>query len=1005
DLEEESSQRATRRTAIPSLLAAANERLDAAQTELTDTGTSTNPQSELSRQSLLTAHKIVTQDEVDAYQQELRFYDARKEVLVVRRDIARRELELARQRSERWRERAASKREEEAKTENEKVRQKQQELTDDAPERIKELTAENGTLAQELAKLGSDIKASEQNVVITREDNETLTNDLEALKRRYKARELKGLIGPQLRRQRAKIRQSGTLRREFEEAEVRMAQAQVRLSEIEAELRTLLRMEQLVERELKTIADAAEQPLSATESARTRNTLEQLLTDRQDLLTKLRRDYDTYVTDLIDETVARHQLLTQLQAVANFVNKRILWIPSAAPLTQLPDISDLTPNPVILEKFFAAAQHQVRDDFAEYLFAAFVLLAWLYLQRILQRRIDRWSTLVAKPLTDRYEYTARALIATLVAAAPWPAFVAFLGWKTGQLKFNDSNIAFDVSNALSAALLFASSLFYMLQLARKLCHENGLAAAHFRWEADGLRRASRQLLWSGPWLILFTSIVYLTEATVESDWSVTVGRPAFLASMLVSAMLTWSILHPTRGALSSFYSKRKDAPLCKVRWIVISFALLIPIACAVLSAGGYHYAAIVIQKSMLQTYVCVFVLTIAYGMAKRAIFYAQRQLAVEEARRKREAAAEQAEDQESTVTPDLAINDADLNIGKIGAQTRQLLSSSMWFSLIVVLWLAWSSLLPALTFSLDIPLWTYAIQAVQGETEGGDPSVAETIVRSVTLTNLIVSILAVIFTFALARNLPGLLEIVFLRRLVLDAGTRFAITTVARYLITTVGTIVAFNAIGIGWSKVQWLAAAVTVGLGFGLQEIFANFVSGIILLVERPIRIGDTVTINGITGAVSRMQIRATTITDWDRKELVIPNREFVTGSFVNWSLSDQILRLVISVGVAYGSDVQKVKEILLAIADDDERVLDQPKPNVWFIRFGESSLDFEVRVFVKDIDDFVLSRDAMHAAIDQAFREAAVEIAFPQRDIHIRTIHDQASSAFPTNKEPEQE
>jgi len=142
-----------------------------------------------------------------------------------------------------------------------------------------------------------------------------------------------------------------------------------------------------------------------------------------------------------------------------------------------------------------------------------------------------------------------------------------------------------------------------------------------------------------------------------------------------------------------------------------------------------------------------------------------------------------------------------------------------------------------------------------------------------------------------AKNIPGLLEIVVLQKLPIDTGGRFAVTAIARYLITVVGVVVAFGAIGVGWSKVQWLVAAISVGLGFGLQEIFANFVSGLMLLFERPIRIGDVVTVGGITGTVTRIRIRATTITDWDRKELVIPNKEFITGQVVNWTLSDAMV------------------------------------------------------------------------------------------------------------------
>jgi potassium efflux system protein len=257
----------------------------------------------------------------------------------------------------------------------------------------------------------------------------------------------------------------------------------------------------------------------------------------------------------------------------------------------------------------------------------------------------------------------------------------------------------------------------------------------------------------------------------------------------------------------------------------------------------------------------------------------------------------------------------------------------------------------------------------------------------ITVKDLIVGAVVVLMTFVAGRNLPGLLEISVLQRLPLDPGGRYAITSVSRYLITLVGIVLAFWVIGVGWSNVQWLVAAITVGLGFGLQEIFSNFVSGIIILFERPMRVGDIVTVGGVSGKVARIRIRATTITDWDRKELIVPNREFITGQLVNWTLTDTILRTVIRVGVAYGSDTELARRLLLKVAQEDEHVLDDPPPVAVFDQFGDSTLNFDLRVFAP-IEQFLTLRHDLNTAIDREFRNAGIEIAFPQRDLHIRSI-----------------
>jgi potassium efflux system protein len=194
--------------------------------------------------------------------------------------------------------------------------------------------------------------------------------------------------------------------------------------------------------------------------------------------------------------------------------------------------------------------------------------------------------------------------------------------------------------------------------------------------------------------------------------------------------------------------------------------------------------------------------------------------------------------------------------------------------------------------------------------------------------------------------------------------------------------------IGIPWSKVQWLAAAITVGIGFGLQEIFANFVSGLIILFQRPIRLGDVITVGDVTGTVSQIQIRATTIKDWDNKSLLVPNKEFITGRVINWTLSDSVIRLVLPVSVAYGSDIQLAHHLLLKVAQENAQVLKDPVPSVFFKGFGESRLNFDLRVYIPSIDYWVNVQNDLNLAIDRVLRSAEIKLAIPQQDVHVRTF-----------------
>ena len=188
------------------------------------------------------------------------------------------------------------------------------------------------------------------------------------------------------------------------------------------------------------------------------------------------------------------------------------------------------------------------------------------------------------------------------------------------------------------------------------------------------------------------------------------------------------------------------------------------------------------------------------------------------------------------------------------------------------------------------------------------------------------------------------------------------------------------------WSQLQWLVAALGVGLGFGLQAIFANFVSGLIILFERPVRIGDTITLGALTGTVSKIRIRATTVTDFDRKEIIIPNQTFITDQLTNWSLSDTVTRVVLNYRVAYGSDQALVHRLLYQAAHENPRVLADPEPQVFFMAYGESTLEFELQVFVNALGDRLFATDELNCRVGELFAEHDINIAFNQLEVWLK-------------------
>jgi potassium efflux system protein len=402
-------------------------------------------------------------------------------------------------------------------------------------------------------------------------------------------------------------------------------------------------------------------------------------------------------------------------------------------------------------------------------------------------------------------------------------------------------------------------------------------------------------------------------------------------------------------------------------------AILLPVALAVLAATGYYYTAQQLAGRMLAGGYLLLGLTLARSFLLRWVLVRRRKLAIARQRRAAALAEAASAGNESGVSQIIiASNEPKLDLATINVQTQRFVEYSLALAGLLGMWLVWVDVLPALRALDKIGLW-------QAEAQAEWTSLAD------------FSLAALIFATALiaAKNAPGLLEMALLQRLPLDAGVRYTINTVSRYIIGVVGILVSCHMIGLTWSTVQWLVAAISVGLGFGLQEIFANFVSGLIILFERPVRVGDVVTVADTTGVISRIRMRATTITNWDRKEFIVPNKEFITGRLLNWTLSDKVNRIVVNVGIAYGSDTTLATDLILKIAREHPLILDEPAPRVAFEEFGASSLNYVLRCFLPDMENRLQVIHELHIAIDREFRQAGIEIAFPQQDVHVRSIH----------------
>jgi potassium-dependent mechanosensitive channel len=538
------------------------------------------------------------------------------------------------------------------------------------------------------------------------------------------------------------------------------------------------------------------------------------------------------------------------------------------------------------------------------------------------------------------------------------AIPCYLAWRLSVAAYD-----IDFPDAVSDALYQAAWLFCPLDFIRRSCRHEGLAQAHFGWSAGLLRTVGGEVRWL---LAVGVPLVFVIQVLHSSDADTlrnALERLLFAEGMVVVSVFLYRVLRPSCGLLRELVAEERNEWADRVqrfcRWGGIAGSLLL----AGLVIAGYDYTARQFMWRTSQTAVALLAACYLRALLLRWILIHRRLMGMQQVTDRR------MNEIRSTIAADADVAAAahadpipKLDLATLSAQTRTLVNVAILTSLFVTTWWIWSDMFPSVAMLNHWEVWTTSV---------GDR------VEPVTLGNLLSAALIAVMTWIAVRNLPGLLEMTVLQRLPLDTAGRFAVSTLGRYAIVVIGLVLTSGAIGIGWSKVQWLATALTFGLAFGLQEIFANFIAGLIILFERPVRVGDMVTIDSVTGVVSRIRIRATTITNSDRKEFIVPNKEFITGRLLNWTLTDTVNRIVISVGIAYGSDTDLAQELLLKVASDNSAVLRDPVPTAGFEEFGEGGLKLVLRCFLPNLSERTRVVHELHAAIIRSLTAHGIEIA----------------------------
>ncbi len=749
-----------------------------------------------------------------------------------------------------------------------------------------------------------------------------------------------------------------------------------------------LRFEDLLSKQpqLRQIRQADGEPLTSEQN----KILQAQLRTQNELLNSLLRGGDTLMLELTKLKVANGQLEDALKEINEATHRYLFWTSDVSPigfswpLEIVQDLRRLISLDTISELGKASAMMLTSKETLLPLFAALLLVGFsISSRRHFTRFLERSSARVGKVTQDHFWLTLRTVFWSILVASPLPVLWMTLGYGL------QSAWPFPLAVAIGDGVTATVPLLWVVMICATFARPNGLFIAHFGWPRSRVAKAMRYYLMSIGLIVPLIMALIMFDNLNDREFSASLGRLCFLLICGALAVVTLSLKH---AGIPLYLDKEGngDNMVNRLLWNLMLGAPLV----AMLAARRLprHRPGAACASGNLGRHL----VPAAGGLSHHPPLDADPAPPAglrpgPPSSRGNSRSARRGEDEPVHVSsPEGSVETevSEVDLDAISTQSLRLVRSLLMLIALLSVIVLWSEIHSAFGFLENISLWdvTSTVQGVES-------------LEPITLGAVLIAILVLIITTQLVRNLPALLELAILQHLDLTPGTGYAITTITKYLLMLVGGLVGFSMIGIEWSKLQWLVAALGVGLGFGLQEIFANFISGLIILFEKPIRIGDTVTIRDLTGSVTRINTRATTISDWDRKEIIVPNKAFITEQFINWSLSDSVTRVVLTVPAPVDADTEEVTKILIAAAHRCSLVIDTPAPEAFLVDLQQGIQIFELRIFAAEMGHRMPLRHEMHQLILAGFREHGIDMPFPPFQMRLESIDGRQSSKTMTS------
>ncbi|MGL5007574.1 MAG: miniconductance mechanosensitive channel MscM [Plesiomonas sp.] len=707
---------------------------------------------------------------------------------------------------------------------------------------------------------------------------------------------------------------------------------------------------------------------------------------QHDLLTSLITGTDTSILELAKLKVATNQQIDALKEIKVATNRYLFWLPDlnpinfSFPLAVLHDVHQIVSMDIagqIAQGFIESVQ----SESVIWMIAALCLvIAARYSRNRYLGFLDIASSRVGKVTLDTFGLTLRTLIWSIWYALPVPILLAAVG--NGLL----NAWAYPAAIAFGESLLSLVPVISLFVLTANFARAKGLFIIHFGWNSQQVSRAMRYYAVSLTSFVPLWCISDALSSLNDRQFNDTLVRLAFIGLCIVLMVLTASL----KRAKVPLYLNAQGSGQNMINYLLWGVVLATPPLAILFTCLGYLSTSRALLARVEVSLVVWLFLLLVYYLTRRWMLIQRRRIAFERAKHRRsEILAQRARsDDDNNSSNDAAldmIEEPVIDLDVISAKSLQLIRSVISLAALGSLVLIWSELHSAFAFLDNVNLWN--VMDISNGVESIQP---------ITLGSLLFAGLSLMITAKIIRNLPALMELALLQHLDLTPGTGYAITTLTKYSIIILGIMITASMIGVDWGKLQWLVAALGVGLGFGLQEIFANFISGLIILFEKPIRIGDTVTIRDLTGTITKINTRATTIVDWDRKEIIVPNKAFITEQFINWSLSDPITRIVLRIPAPPDADSELVSRLIEQAARHTTNALETPAPEVYLVDLQQGIPLYEIRLYAAEMGHRMPIRNDLHKNVLALFRAHQLELPYPPSQIRVETM--KAAQVFKT-------